>query len=158
VYLEDERVQPAGIEVLRLEQPSLDPPPVRRGEQVALGLCDIALSKPRIQVGQSGLSAIRDHVKLPWVARVGCAEGKDPGGDVEIKDSSRTAGLRPYVAVAVAGVKGSDPGSAGEEVKAIAIFGPADADAAMTAAHVRDDAVADRLVERESQAPWNAAA
>ncbi len=157
VNLEDQRIQTAGVEVLRLEQPAFDSPPVRCGELVALRMRDIAIAKPGIQVGQPGLGAIGDDMKLSGIAWVGGAERKDPRGDVEVEDPARAADLRPEVAIEVARVKPGDARSAGEKVKTAAVFGPADADA-MAPAHVGDDAVADRLIEREGQAAWHSAA
>ena len=150
-------MHPAGIEALGLQQPPLDHPSIRRGELVALGLGDVAIAQPWVQVGDPSLGALHHDVQLARVARVRRAKGKDARGAVEVKDSPRPARFGPHVALEVARVKRRNAGAAGKEVQATSILRPAQAHAAVAAAHVGDQAVADRLVERECQAVRNAA-
>ena len=68
VDLQHERVQLARVETIGFQNPALDHPPVRCGELVALGLSDVAVMKPRIEVREARLRPVRHDVQLPRIA------------------------------------------------------------------------------------------
>ncbi len=157
VNRQHERIGSTGIEVHGLEHPALDHPAIGRGERFALRLSHISIAQPRVQVGDTRLGALREHVQLAGIGRVRRAKGDDAKSDVEVVDAALAADLRPDVCFEVARVNGAGPGSAGREVNAIAVGRPHHA-RRMARAHVGDDAVADRLVESDGEAALVAAA
>ena len=157
------RVRPAvdlhhgGIELVlvkagRLEQPAFQLPSVGCGEVVLLGLGDVAVAKPRIEVCHARFSAAREHVQLAGILRVRCAEDRRALGDVEVIDSAPAPDLVADVAVQVDRFELGHARPGGEEVDAIAFLRP-HGPGQVTRTHVVDDAVVDSLVEIEGQAP-----
>ena len=64
------RMETLRVEAGRFEHPPLELPPVRSGEVLLLRQRDVALVQPRVQVGDTCLRALREHVELARVGRV----------------------------------------------------------------------------------------
>ena len=107
---------------------------------MSLRLGDVAVSKPRVEVGEPRLGALGEDVELSRVAGIGCGKSENPRPDVEIKDPPLAAGVLPDVAIQVAGVHARHPWTAGEEEHSVS-FGRPDEPGAVTGAHVVDHAV-----------------
>ena len=70
VDLHHGRMEAVRVEALRFEHPALELPTVRSGEVLLLRQRYEALVQPWVQVGDTCLRALREHVELAWVGRV----------------------------------------------------------------------------------------
>ena len=146
VHFHHERVDLRRVEAGRLQQPALHDPAVGSGERVLLGLRDVALAKPWVEIGKPRLGALHHDVQLARVAGVRRGERDDAARHVEVVYAALPADLGAHVALEVDGVDARRSRAARREVHAVAVARPAHRHA-VAGAHVADDSVADSQVE-----------
>ena len=66
-----------------------------------LGLCDVALAKPRVEIREPRLGALHHDVQLTRVVGVRRGKGDHAAGNVEVVDAPLPADLGANVALEV---------------------------------------------------------
>ena len=152
VDLHYQRVQPARVEVLGLEHPTLELPAIWSREVVLLGLRDVAIVQPGVELGDLCLGTLRQDVEIARVGGVAGQERENTGGDVEVIDSPPAADLLTHVAIEVDRMHPGHGRSAGDKVNALAVVRPARS-VVVTRPHIVDHAVVHGEIQIGRQAP-----